>query len=150
MVYGANAEVDKVKHILDGFMIAESLGRIKGKVNDGNGWVWDEDGGKKTAPCPVFGESPHTRLYADGDDRMFNVDWGYYVLATTHKDVRECGRNTQFGWSEDAVNWVSGKLRAKGIGVTEDWSDFRNAERDRWEKNHFWRNNGRATWVHIP
>ncbi len=41
------------------------------RLNDGSGWVWDGDGGiKNDNSCPSVGY--HMRLYADGDDRLYN------------------------------------------------------------------------------
>ncbi len=71
-------------------------------LKDGGSWTWDTDGGRKSqSGCSLI--DTHIRLYADGDDRMYNSTDGYYVVGTTHKDLYEkplC--NTRYGYSESA------------------------------------------------
>jgi hypothetical protein len=97
------------------------------------------------------GEStPHIRVYADGDDHLYNVSWGYYVLGTTHKDYQECVSGSKFGWSEDMEDWFGTRASNRGYGITRDWGAFYNREPARWEQNHYWQNSGYATWVNVP
>jgi hypothetical protein len=109
--------------------------------------IWDDDGGLKTGIC----DSDHIRIYADGDDYLYNVDYGMYVLATTHKDVNECS-SPQHGWSEWVEDTVARHVRNKGGNyvVSQNCCWMFNPEPDRWEDNHFWQSSGYATYIYVP
>lgn len=54
------------------------------------GNVWDRDEGAYLGRACI-GHKWHYRAYApapqnSGDDRMYNLEWGYYVIATIHQD----------------------------------------------------------------
>lgn len=91
MVFWKNADVNKVKSIFFGQTI---LAWSKyGRLNDSDGWIWDEDRGTKGGPYNVningtnFTVYLHMRVYAPNPpDYMNNSGWGRYVLATTHYD----------------------------------------------------------------
>ena len=120
------------------------------KDSDGSA-EWDEDGGKKTRLCPVFGQTAyHSRFYADGDERLFNTSWGFYVIATSHQDHNACSRIGRWhGRSEEAEKFVGGISReAWGNGATSfDRVWMGNRER---EGRHIWQNNGYGTTVEEP
>ena len=153
MLFYNNAEIDKVKDFYhSGF--PHGGGPMYARLDDGGGWwVWDGDGGIKSAACPSFGDPPalHLRLYADSDDRLYNTLWGYYVLGSTHMDKEECWTTRQFGWSE----WIEGTFaayaRSHGWGtVYDDWLYWANWEPTHWEGNHYWDNDGMASTVYVP
>lgn len=153
LIYYNNAEIDMVKSL---YWIPTGTAQ-NGKVNDGAGWVWDTDAGTKEEWCPVRSSALHLRLYADGDDMLYNTSWGYWVLGTTHYDTRECGWSPQFGYSEDAENEIANITRDwYGLTVLEDWGWFWNEEGDvgshqpRWEGNHAWLNDGFGTAIDLP
>jgi hypothetical protein len=81
---------------------------------------------------------------------LFDLQWGYYVIATIHLDKYEtyCP-NREFGWSEDAEDEMAAWWAQKyGAGrVAEDWLDWQNPEPMRIEGNpaHIWLGDGRAT-----
>jgi hypothetical protein len=144
-----NAEVDKVK---DAMRFSFAGSRMNGRINDGSGFVWDQDGGRKNYLCPIIGDAYHYRLYADGDDRLYNAAWGYYVIGTSHIDHNECGFGAWFGKSETAEGYIASRARSAfgSSNVAEDWSSFANSEPYREEGNHIWQNNGLATAVRVP
>jgi hypothetical protein len=115
-----------------------------------NAMIWDEDSGKKTTCCPVTGGATHFRVYADHNDsphRLYTPDLGYYVPATSHRDVRECGSGTEHGWSEDA-EWEIG-TDSWNVG----WAVYRNSRAldnsvvTSWIGSYYYQNNGWATEV---
>jgi hypothetical protein len=129
-------------------------GRLSDNVNAG--YVWDQDGGQKTTLCPGGPGQPdearHYRIYADGDDRMYNLDWGYWVFGSDHYDLEECpgGAPAWFGYSETAEGWITWRWRQNGRTAFDDWSWFYNPEPYRVEGDHIWENNGYASALHVP
>jgi hypothetical protein len=155
-VFYNNAEIDKVKSKMNSRM-KYSGGAMYGRLNDGNGWLWDEDKGIKTGRCPnpfFSGTTYHMRLYADRPgDRLYNRSWGFYTLGTSHIDHNECwARDRWFGKSEDAEGKIASFAAAVwGSGrVHQDHWQFYNQEPLRQEGNHIWKSNGLATIVKVP
>ena len=73
-----------------------------------------------------------------------------YVLASTHKDWQECWAGSQFGWSEEKEGFFVAFAQAMGYAGAHDWSNFYNYEARHWERNHYWDNNGYASYVTVP
>ncbi|CAG0975149.1 MAG: hypothetical protein MPEBLZ_00899 [Candidatus Methanoperedens nitroreducens] len=119
MLFYNNADINKVKSIF--FIGFGSI--LKGRLNDGAGWVWDSDGGTKGISSR-YGHWLHMRVYADSDDRMYNLAWGYYVIGTTHYD--EYPFESWSGYSEAAEEEFASIASSKGYSVSEDWSTFYN------------------------
>ncbi|NIQ82617.1 MAG: hypothetical protein GTN93_31975 [Anaerolineae bacterium] len=150
VLYWNNAEVDKVKGIY-GSWFPYGGGAKYLRLKDGTSYVWDQDGGRKNNPCPIWQQSArHIRIYADSDDRLYNVSWGYYVLASSHKDWQECWAGSQFGWSEESEGIFVAFAQSRGYAAAHDWGNFFNYEAPRWEGNHYWDNNGYASAVNVP
>lgn len=152
MIFRTNAAVNKVKDILRGYNGTSMYLR----ANDGAGWFWDSDGGRKH---PISGYTDwfhHVRLYAPpGTDYFYSSSWGRYVLGTTHIDRNEFSSSPQFGWSETTDEYFAAFFRNRGYSVTED--SFWMANNDswpngRWGENNrnFYLSNGYATIVTIP
>jgi hypothetical protein len=150
-----NAEIDKVKHAFR--VVFPHRGSTKyGRLDDGPGPEWDEDGGVKTIRCsnPAQGrDSYHFRLYARPNyDRMYNRVWGFYDFATSHIDHNECWFGRWHGHTERAEGRIS--LWARDIygpsRVDANRRSFGNREPYRREGNHIWSNNGLATYVRVP
>lgn len=147
MVFYNNADVNKVKNIFFGSTLLAEL--MYENLNDGAGWVWDTDRGTRGDSSWYSDRWLHMRVYADSDDRMYNLDWGYYVLGTTHYDHKSVPHQWS-GYSETAEEEFASKARNKGYTVFEDWSNFYNNEPYRNENNHIWSNNEYATAVNVP
>jgi hypothetical protein len=150
MLFYDNATVTKVKGIYWGSTSWGSA--MHGRINDGGGWLWSSDKGTKEGPL-CASSVRHMRLYANGNNRSYNSNWGYYVLGSTHYDLDECiPWNSRFGWSETAEAWLAQIARDKGYTVFQNWNNWHNAEPERWEADgkHFWQNNGMATAVRVP
>ena len=81
--------------------------------------------------------------------RLYNSAWGFYVIGSTHYDIRECGRGATFGWSETSEGWVTWRWRANGGWAQNDWRYFSNPEPVRVEGNHIWQNDGYASRLHV-
>lgn len=163
-----NAEVDKVKNAFREYPVGGSgADPMWLRLNDGGGIAWDSDRGMKTAYPSCTFDTRHSRVYADGDDIMYNITFGRYVLATTHKDFDEaCNRH--FGDSEGTERDLARLARAKGWGVNEDYGFTSNYESscprstntykpacpgraDAVEGNdHRWQNSGYSTYVLVP
>jgi hypothetical protein len=160
LVFGNNATIDRVKARL-GNEYDQTGGPMYGRMTDnagsggvGGGYVWDDDSGGKTTKCPGAPFQPdsarHYRIYADGDDRLYNLAWGYYVFGSTHWDRWECGGDTAwFGWSENAEGWLAWRWSTNGYSAAEDWASFYNWEPYRVEGTHVWENDGYATWFWV-
>jgi hypothetical protein len=121
-IFYGNAEIDRVK--LDMLQYAGySCGargdcgrKFHARMNDGVDMSWDEDAGIKNGLCT--GNATHIRLYAAGEldvddshDRMFNIDWGSYILGTTHIDNKDCLPGGWSGRSERAEGNVARAVR---------------------------------------
>jgi len=119
---------------------------------------WADDGGKKD-PGTFFctdlmrfaNTSTHTRLYADGDGRMYNAEFGKYVIATTHKDNREHCTGDSYGWSESAADDVfAAQFASWGYQVDYDYWPMNNWV-DNWrDGTHYEKSDGKATLIYIP
>lgn len=113
---------------------------------------YDSDRGIKTDTPSCFGDTRHFRIYADGDDRLYDMGLGYWVYATTHKDFNELCAD-YYGDSEGTENDVAARFRNNGHAVFEDYASFFNYEPkhvDRLNSKHRWDSNGKATYVNIP
>jgi hypothetical protein len=146
LVFWNNAEVDKVKVNFYGYDVANAMNM---ELKDGTSWVWDSDRGSAT--CKLGSNiRKHMRLYADSDDRMYDVDWGYYVIATSHYDY-PCLIHDWSGYSEQAEEEIAQDARNLGHGVQEDKKYMYNLEPARNEtsggKIHAWYNNGWTTFI---
>jgi hypothetical protein len=156
LVFYNNATINRVKNFLDN-EYDQTGSRMNGRLSDNvnNGYVWDQDGGRKTTACPGGPGQPrearHYRIYADGDDRMYNLDWGYWVFGSNHYDIDECpgGAPAVFGYSETAEGWITWRWRQNGHTAYDDWSSYSNREPYRVEGNHVWENDGYASALHV-
>jgi hypothetical protein len=157
LLFSNNANVNKVKD-----------GPLSGKYDQGAscagpmnmrvgpnfaGMVWDTDSGKKTTCCPITGSDIHFRVYADHDDspdRLYNVTLGYYIAATSHHDIRECGSGTQFGYSETAEQEIAtDSANIAGWAVYSNYWGMDNGLVSSWIGNRYYESNGYATEVMV-
>jgi len=153
LVFWNNANINKVKNSLDSAGFQWGGDSENGRLNDGYGYVWDTDGGRKNVLCPFLSTDSHYRIYAPSYDYLYNVSWGFYVIGTTHRDHNECGPlDTWYGKSDEAENEVAFASAAVwGSGaVASDWAYFYNYEPYRAEGSHIWLNDGYATAVRVP
>ena len=162
IIFGSNANIEKVKN-----------GPLGGKYDNGglcadDMWnrvgptfaemVWDDDSGKKDTCCPYTGGTTHFRVYGDKNDSPerlgYAEGWGYYVPATTHRDVQECplgNSGARFGWSEDAEDELTNDSASiAGWHVVRNWVFLNNAERPAWVGNRYYHNDGYANRVFVP
>ncbi len=159
MVFWNDAEIDLVKGMYYGTPIFASW--MHARLMDNGTWVWDRDRGTKSIDCPVLATADHLRLYADSNDQMYNISWGYYVLGTTHQDYNECNfwgahwSGKSESAEENLADFVQSRYSGCGVWVDHDWADFANAESYEYVSSstgpdHIKDNNGRATAVFIP
>lgn len=165
LVFANNSNVNKIKQALrDPFGTGYNYGlggsKMNGLVNNGNGWQWDTDGGMKTSMCEEATKSDvfHYRVYAPPPpvDRLYNSQWGSFVVASTHIDHNEC-RPEIFGeyWAgysertEELVAFYS-TFAFLGKNVYQDSIWMGNKEPFRQQGSHIWSNDGWATKVWVP
>jgi hypothetical protein len=126
-----------------------------GRINDGDGWNWKADIGIKETFCPQRG-STHFRRYTNKRHASsYDRRWGFYVLATSHVDFRECAEGKWAGKSEQAEAEVAQDAREYwgAPAVHEDALNWENRERYRREgaqRNHIWQNSGYASTIKVP
>lgn len=157
LVFYNNAEIDKVKLALDPYLPYTQNGtKIGGVSDDGSAYQFDGDQGRKVTPCPPAGEwFPHYRVYADGDDQLYNTSYGYYVIGSTHGDYNDGCAGAQAGYSEWAEDWIAyWSHQVWPDRVHQDYGFLHNAEAFRVETSdnrpHVWDNDGYATYVNVP
>ena len=107
-VFGKNADINEVKHRIDGQEGDPSISPAldvsgsakKAWVDDGDeqtGSEWDSDEGKKEGNHCDYDN--HMRFYAQsGEDRNYNSTWEYYIVTTLHADKEE---RSWWPWSEE-------------------------------------------------
>lgn len=153
MMFTGNANINKVKKIYWGLAGPLQASPMHMKLNDGAGWVWDSDRGTKSLGLV----NCHLRLYADSDDRLYNLTWGYFVIGTSHYDYYELNPNHYHGLSEAAEAELSNKAEGSGYVwfVDRDCIDMNNNEpyREETDENgvirHLWMNDRWATQVQL-
>jgi hypothetical protein len=158
LLFYNNASINKVKTILGstyGACASTSIGcsAENARMNDGSGYSWDTDRGRKNTLAVCFGSSRHYRVYApSAADHFYNPGFGYYVVGTTHRDNNElCGSyyDDSEGTERTASNSVAKVLLAKGYAVAQDYAWYANPESGT-QGNHRWSNDGYATYVNVP
>lgn len=113
---------------------------------------YDSDKGIKGDYPNCFGDWRHFRIYADGDDRLYNINFGYWVYATTHKDFNEAC-NGYFGDANGTERDVANRFANDRHRVYRDYSYFYNFEPrhlDRNDSKHRWESDGYATYIDVP
>jgi hypothetical protein len=109
----------------------------------------------KTAFGTIGGHKWHYRVYAPtGNDRMYNMSFGYYVYGTTHQDHHDSGGlpcpGDWYGGSERSEHEVAETARDHaGWTVQEDALQMKNWDARGWIGNHLYSNNGKATIITI-
>jgi hypothetical protein len=122
-------------------------------AESGGGFVWDSDRGSKSGECVGISTSPTTVYHYRVYGRMYDLNFGYFVFATSHIDYNECGIPFVSKWtgkSEDAESHISGIFQSNGRTVVHNGLNFGNAEPYRDENGHIWQSNGLATAINIP
>jgi len=164
IVYYINANINKVKDKLKTIENIGSCGSpINARLSEGGSWQWDQDSGLKDDCGTGSDVTEHLRVYADGDDRLYNQFLSYYILGTTHEDdCHEHGvwpflscHHHWVGYSEVANNhWDSYSDQVAGWDVYPDESNLDNAasfaDLHGSGEDHYVFNNGLATLVVVP
>ena len=143
-VFKNNAEVDRVKHRLDGVgldpRINPSLPAKWGAtqyahIDDGHehsGSYWDGDAGIKNGALCRWNYG-HMRLYAI-EDQNYNPTLGYYVVASIHQDYEGFSCDNEFESFESDEDWWIDRIEDNlGEDTDYDWEVTDNATS--------WRNN---------
>jgi len=157
LLFYNNASINRVKNSAIGPLYDQTGSTQHGLLSDNRsqGFAFDDDGGRKTTKCPGAPFQPdsakHYRIYADGDDRLYNLSYGYYVYGSTHWDIYECGSGQKrFGYSESAEEYLVSQWNSRvGGGATNDWGSFSNREPYRVEGDHVWDNNQFASLFRV-
>ncbi|WP_288008172.1 hypothetical protein [Thermofilum sp.] len=150
LVFYGNADVNKVKNIYWGVTILANT--MYAYLDDGQGFVWDEDRGTKGvvwSNCLNSYVWLHMRVYAlNPPDYLYNIYYGKYVIATAHYD--QFPLESWSGYTECAEKHLADIAKSKGYTVYQDLFYFYNYEPYRIEGNHIWLNNGYATYIYVP
>lgn len=151
----------------DGFITSKMWARVydnPGAVgSDPRGYpprptpAWDSDQGSSLGGVGCYATKWHLRVYAPseaagGDERMFNLNWGFYVIGSTHRDYHELCRNgsAYSGDSELAERKLRTTITAeKGWQLEPNSVNLRNRMDAKVNRKH-WDSNGMATVVHVP
>jgi hypothetical protein len=160
-----DAEINKVKNRMEdqGYRcrvgVVDICSNDQGRVDDGVDFSWDSDGGgKKPQECYNTAVA-HFRIYSAGEgsdrDRMYNLDWGFYVLGTSHIDSNECGGSAGFtwhGWSELSEEIIRRDAEQEWAGnaAHEADADWHNEHGGDWSGNHLKKNDEHPTKVRVP
>ena len=132
-----NADVDLVKDRLDGEGGDPSIpGMLRSRVGarqyaymddhqTQNQFEWDRDSGFKNVNNCRWNLA-HMRVYATGDnDRNYNQTYGYYVVATIHKDFEGLGCDFEFESLESDEDWWVDRIRDNlGSDTEYDWTVY--------------------------
>ena len=151
-----NAEVDKIKVNAGTVGYPSDGDTMYGRMNDKPAYslFWDPDGGRKKQ-C-LNQSNVHVRLYANPatGDRNYSVTYGYYVIGTSHRDIKECGGPAEFGYSEAAEDDFVNDIDNVWPNVLRDYRNFGNKEVFRREGGtdqvHVWNNNEFASDIFVP
>jgi hypothetical protein len=118
---------------------------------EGGFYDWDDDEGAKSAISDL--NAWHARIYADTDTGQCTHDgWGYYVIASTHRDYLFA---LEYGYTNDANDHVCDKA-ADTLGndaITDDFYNMYNYEEYREElgwgplPDHIWDFDGWAEGI---
>lgn len=173
-IFYNNADVDEVKDRLDGKMVDPRItpflsyqgwfqyaGMQDSYEDEAN--QWDQDRGIKDDPGCSWNYG-HMRVYATSGDYNYNLDYGYYVVASTHRDheshflcddqyfstesnedwwvarIRDnLGSNTDYNWTvyDEAFNWKNSVTGFPEISPND--SD-----------DHWYQSDGWGVKVHLP
>ncbi|MBI4362235.1 MAG: hypothetical protein HY558_03585 [Euryarchaeota archaeon] len=156
LVFWNNAEVDKVKNVwcpwYDTQCWAPGVYEYM-YLKDGSSPAWDQDTGrKKLLKWYDWDDTWHVRFYAPSStDRGYNLQMGYWVVATTHKHIDELGGDAtkRTGYNEETEGKVASVFKGKGYQVQEDSLPMGNAQ-NVWVGHHYLESDGRATLIRIP
>jgi hypothetical protein len=162
LLFTDNAYKRKIESQLDGLF---KFGGIfaspeAARIDDGNGWFWGTDGGKKTLPFSIETHDDHYRLYAYSNvgEHSYSMQLGFFVIGTIHRDYNEFAGATKasYGHSEEAEydldQYVAEQIEKKKL----DWEVFpfdeeyalgnkQNGE----EGNHQWESSGFPTLFEV-
>ncbi len=152
LLFYNNASINSVKSRfggLFGYFLAGS--KEHAYVNDGQGYVWDEDGGRKNGTPSLFGSTNHYRVYAPPTtDRFYNLSFGYYVIGTSHIDHNELqsfvGGGDYYDGTETTEHDIGNRAAAMGLQTNFDYANFSNRQYGKQGKHNF-QNDGRVTYI---
>jgi hypothetical protein len=154
-VFYNQASVPRVKNDMAQVDYDNDGDTMYGKLDNGNGWNWDTDPGRKNWSVETcYGTQKHFRLYGDfgPSNSMYNQEWGYWVLGTAHLDWHECMSDAKHGWSEAAEDAIAqDAANAPGIGlvVTDVYTFFNHLDLYYNGDGHVEQNSGAATAVRV-
>jgi hypothetical protein len=86
---------------------------------------------------------------------MYNTQWDYYVVATTHWDKHDsifCDGTAQYGWSEQGEHVIYQKWTTwmgSGAGVLDSGTGGNNYQAPHWASGNYWDNDGQITRLHV-
>ncbi len=169
LVFYRNASVNRVKDYyrdsaFSGFGGSKFLGTDSRPNSGADGRrALDRDRGRKPrcGSRESNGRQEHFRIYGGNRDRLYDREYGYYVVATAHYDhgdfyvsgtsrPENCPGRTFFGFSENVEQRIVGLAEGRGASVRRNFFGLGNVEPRRDEGNHIWKNDGRASIIRMP
>lgn len=156
LIFYSNATIEKVKNAYEdeGYDGEGSFMYEGWKARNGGYRRFDSDKGKKN-DCNAAGRNEHFRIYGNHHNdsgRFFSRDYGYFVVASAHYDHGDgCSGRRYFGFSENVEGILVNVARDRlGWSVRHDFLPTKNHEEPRWEGDHYWKNDGRASILLVP
>lgn len=166
LVFNGNASVNKVKDYYKASAFA-GFGGSKFLGTDsrpsGGKRKLDSDRGRKTrcGSKQQNGRQEHFRIYGGNLDRLYDREYGYFVVASAHYDHGDSFASTSaapdlcpgkkfFGYSENVEQRIVDLAATRGARVRRNHLGLRNFEPQRTEGDHIWKNDGRASIIRLP
>jgi hypothetical protein len=124
LLFFNNATIDKINTTLGSFFPYGKpfASTDYARINDGAGYFWARNGGRKTAAESAGTSDDHYRIYAYSQ-RSYTTSLGYFVIGTMHKDFNEFAGATEatYGDSEQAEHdlWADASSLT-GAGEVEE------------------------------
>ena len=167
LVFYGNARVNKAKDALEEISFPRSDGGTKFlpwrlRYNTRYPERIDRDKGKKTQ-CNHEGRDMHARVYASNADQLYDPEYGYYVVASTHYDTGDTddgpgdpcytGKKKRFGFSETVEGRIAKRFTDEGYRVHRNVRQAYNYEKKRTispqSEDHIWESNGKLTSIRL-
>ena len=152
LLFWNDSSVDSVKDALDNWF-GETGDPMNAYINNGAGWKWDTDKGRKEDKCRPIGDSVHYRIYGPHADRFYNERWGFYNIASVHIDHNECNFIDKWSGESEKAEGIVASAFAIDFGansVREDRVNFENIQKTEVEGDHHWENDAFATKLKMP
>jgi hypothetical protein len=152
LLFWNNSSVNGVKDALDD-QFHPTGSTMNAYLNNGAGWHWDTDKGRKEVQCIAVGDSVHYRIYGPPSDHFYNERWGFFNIASVHIDHNECNFIDKWSGESEKAEGIVADVFASTYDssfVKEDWVNFENIQKTEVEGDHHWENDAFGTKLKMP